>query len=191
MATAPILRTKRLILRPWRDQDVAPFAALNADPEVMAEMGGPRHRADSEAQAQRIREHFDAHGYGVWAAGLPGAASFIGFIGLAIPGFEASFTPCVEVGWRLARAYWGQGYASEGARAALDFGFERLGLEEIVSFTTTTNLRLRRVMERIGMARQAEEDFDHPNLHEGHPLRRHVLYRIGRQQWRRCGKVDG
>ena len=185
MRPAPILRTQRLILRPWRDEDVSLFAALNTDPEVMAEMGGPRNPADSEAAARRIREHFDAHGYGAWAAELPGVASFIGFIGLAIPGFEAFFTPCVEIGWRLARAYWGQGYASEGARAALDFGFERLGLEEIVSFTTTTNLRSRRVMERIGMARRAEEDFDHPNLPEGHPLCRHVLYRIGREQGRR------
>jgi RimJ/RimL family protein N-acetyltransferase len=191
MPAAPTLRTERLILRPWRDQDVAPFAALNADPEVMAEMGGPRHRADSEAAARRIREHFDTHGYGLWAAELPDVESFIGFIGLAIPGFEASFTPCVEIGWRLARAYWGQGYASEGARAALDFGFERLGLEEIVSFTTITNLRSRRVMERIGMIRRAEEDFDHPNLPEGHPLRRHVLYRIGHEQWRGYGDVDG
>jgi RimJ/RimL family protein N-acetyltransferase len=140
---------------------------------------------------RRIREHFEAHGYGIWAAELPGVASFIGFIGLAIPGFEAHFTPCVEIGWRLARAHWGQGYASEGALAALDFGFDRLGLKEIVSFTTTTNLRSRRVMERIGMARRAGDDFDHPNLPESHPLRRHVLYRIGREQWRGCGGVDG
>jgi RimJ/RimL family protein N-acetyltransferase len=191
MPTAPILRTERLILRPWRDRDVAAFAALNADPEVMAEMGGPRNRADSEAVTRRIRAHFDAHGYGVWAAELPDVASFIGFIGLAIPGFEAFFTPCVEIGWRLARPHWGQGYASEGARAALDFGFDKLGLGEIVSFTTTTNLRSRRVMQRIGMTRRAEQDFDHPNLPEGHPLRRHVLYRIGREQWRGCGDLDG
>jgi ribosomal-protein-alanine N-acetyltransferase len=191
MPAAPTLRTKRLILRPWRDQDVAAFAALNADPEVMAEMGGPRSRADSEAAAPRIREYFEAHGYGVWAAELPGVESFIGFIGLAVPGFEAFFTPCVEIGWRLARAYWGHGYATEGARAALDFGFEKLGLGEIVSFATTTNLRSRRVMERIGMTRRAEEDFDHPNLPEGHPLRRHVLYRIGRAQWRGSSDVDG
>jgi RimJ/RimL family protein N-acetyltransferase len=191
MPAAPTLRTERLILRPWRDQDVAAFAALNADPEVMEEMGGPRSRADSEAAARRIREHFDAHGYGGWAVELPRVESFIGFIGLAVPGFEAFFTPCVEIGWRLTRAYWGHGYATEGARAALDFGFEKLGLGEIVSFATTTNLRSRRVMERIGMTRRAEEDFDHPNLPEGHPLRRHVLYRIGHAQWRGSGDVDG
>ena len=112
-------------------------------------------------------------------------ASFIGFIGLSIPQFEAHFTPCVEIGWRLARAEWGKGYASEGARAALAFGFERLGLAEIVSFTAVSNLRSRRVMERIGMQRRAAEDFDHPNLPEGHPLRRHVLYRIAREAWYR------
>ena len=185
MSDLPVLDTARLRLRPWRDEDLAPWAALNADPEVMATIGRPLERSQSDLLAQRIRGHFDRRGFGLWAVEVPDVASFIGFIGLSIPQFEAHFTPCVEIGWRLARAEWGKGYASEGARAALAFGFERLGLAEIVSFTAVSNLRSRRVMERIGMQRRAAEDFDHPNLPEGHPLRRHVLYRIAREAWYR------
>ena len=185
MSDLPVLDTARLRLRPWRDEDLAPWAALNADPEVMATIGRPLERSQSDLLAQRIRGHFDRHGFGLWAVEVPGVASFIGFIGLSIPQFEAHFTPCVEIGWRLARAEWGKGYASEGARAALAFGFERLSLAQIVSFTAVSNLRSRRVMERIGMQRRAAEDFDHPKLPEGHPLRRHVLYRIAREAWYR------
>ena len=128
----------------------------------------------------RIREHFDRHGYGLWAVEVPGVADFIGFVGLAVPRFESHFTPCVEIGWRLAREHWGRGYATEAAHAALEFGFLDLALNEIVSFTATTNRRSRAVMERIGMTRSPDDDFDHPSLPEGHPLRRHVLYRAGR-----------
>ena len=128
-----------------------------------------------------VEKHFEKHGYGVWAVEVPGKAPFIGYIGLAVPSFEASFTPCVEVGWRLARPWWGQGLATEGARAALTHGFERLNLSEIVSFTVPGNTRSRRVMEKLRM--RYSEDFEHPRIEAGHPLRRHVLYRLSRAEW--------
>ena len=180
MGATRTIRTARLQLRSWRDDDIAPFAALNADPAVMEFFPRPLDRAESEAAVVRIRDHFDRHGFGLWAVEVPGIADFIGFVGLAVPRFEAHFTPCVEVGWRLAREHWGRGYATEAARSVLEFGFGDLALEEIVSFTTETNRRSRAVMERIGMTRSPEDDFDHPTLPEGHPLRRHVLYRLRR-----------
>jgi RimJ/RimL family protein N-acetyltransferase len=180
MTPAPTLHTPRLVLRPWREEDFAPFAAMNADPRVMEFFPRPLERAESDAAVGRTREHFARHGFGLWAVEVPGVADFIGFVGLAIPRFEAHFTPCVEIGWRLAVEHWGRGYATEAARAVLAFGFEDLALEEIVSFTTTANRRSRAVMERIGMSRSPEDDFDHPALPEGHPLRRHVLYRVKR-----------
>jgi RimJ/RimL family protein N-acetyltransferase len=177
------LRTERLVLRPWRDDDLAPFAAMNADPRVM-EFFPKRYTRDECVEGiARIRAHFAMHGFGLWAVGLRAGAPFIGMVGLAVPGFVASFTPCVEVGWRLAAEHWGHGYATEGARAALDFGFERLGLGEIVSFTTSNNLRSRRVMERLGMHRTPDDDFMHPELPDGHPLRPHVLYRLTRAEF--------
>ncbi len=172
-----MLETNRLLLRAWRSEDLAPFAALNADPRVMEHFPAPLSRAESDALAERIQAHFDAHGFGVWAVEAPGVAAFAGFVGLAVPRFEAHFTPCVEIGWRLAAEHWGRGYATEGARAAMAFGFESLELDEIVSFTAPANVRSVRVMEKLGMTRDPEEDFDHPSLPEGHPLRRHVLYR--------------
>jgi RimJ/RimL family protein N-acetyltransferase len=177
----PELRTERLLLRAWRDEDLAPFAALNADPEVRRHFPAALGRAESDGQAERIRAGFAAHGFGLWAVEVPGQAAFIGFVGLAVPNFEAHFTPCVEIGWRLARPHQGRGYATEGARAALDFGFTRLGLAEIVSFTVPANLSSRRVMEKLGM--QLTDDFDHPLLPAGHPLQRHVLYRLSRSAW--------
>jgi len=174
------LTTARLRLRPWRRADLAAFAAINADPVVMEHFPSVLERASSDALAERIGGHFDRHGYGLWAVELPDVAPFIGFIGLAIPRFTAPFTPCVEVGWRLARRYWGQGYATEGARAAVAFGFAEAGLEEIVSFTVPANRRSLAVMERLGMTSEAREDFDHPVLPAGHPLRRHRLYRLAR-----------
>jgi ribosomal-protein-alanine N-acetyltransferase len=173
-----VLQTERLILRPWRDEDLAPFAALNADPRVREHFPSCLTRAESDASAQKIRASFDARGYGLWAAEEKGGAPFIGFIGIAEPAFTAHFTPCVEIGWRLAHAAWGRGYATEGARAALAFAFERLGLAEIISMTTPANVRSRRVMEKLGMRRDPADDFDHPNLAPGSPHRRHVLYRI-------------
>jgi len=181
MASEPILHTGRVILRGWRASDRAPFAALNADPRVMEFLPGVLTRAESDAFADRIEAHFAERGFGLWAVEVPGRASFAGFVGLAVPRFEASFTPCVEVGWRLAHPFWGGGYATEGARAALEFGFGKLGLAEILSFTVPANVRSRRVMEKLGMSHRAEDDFDHPSLPEGHRLRRHVLYRLNQR----------
>jgi RimJ/RimL family protein N-acetyltransferase len=174
------LRTDRLRLRRWRPADLTPFVALNADPLVMEFFPAALSRVESDALASRIEAHFDKHGFGLWAVEIPDVTSFAGFIGLSVPSFEAPFTPCVEIGWRLAAAHWGLGYATEGARAVLDFGFEELGLAELVSFTVPGNVRSRRVMERIGMAHDPADDFDHPELPDGHRLRRHVLYRMAR-----------
>jgi RimJ/RimL family protein N-acetyltransferase len=183
----PVLRTERLVLRPWTEDDVEPFADMNADPEVMEHFPAPMSVDESRAMVGRIREHFDEHGYGLWAIeprpGQP-VVGFLGFVGLAVPRFEAAFMPCVEVGWRLRRAAWGHGYATEAARAAVDYGFSDLGLAEIVSFTTMRNARSRAVMERLGMSHDPAEDFEHPNVPEGHPVRPHVLYRLSRAAWR-------
>lgn len=183
-ATIPILTTGRLVLRPWRDSDVAPFAALNADPEVMEHFPSTLSSEQAAALAADIREDMAERGFGWWAAEVPGVAPFIGFIGLSVPDFGAPFLPpgrrVVEVGWRLAREFWGHGYATEGARECLRFGFEDLGLSEIVSFTTMENARSRAVMQRLGMTRDPADDFDHPKLLPGHRLARHVLYRLKR-----------
>jgi RimJ/RimL family protein N-acetyltransferase len=174
------IRTSRLLLRRWRAEDRVPFSALNADPRVVEFLPAALRREDSDALIERIEGHFEKYGFGLWALEVPGVAPFAGFVGLSNPRFEAPFIPCVEIGWRLAADFWGRGYATEAARAALAFGFEDLELEEIVSFTVADNVRSRRVMEKIGMARSPKDDFDHPELPEGHRLRRHVLYRITR-----------
>ena len=173
------LRTRRLLLRQWRDTDLAPFAALNADAEVMRYFPAPLDTAESDALAERARLELSTNGWGLWAVEVRGGESFIGFVGLAEPRFEAAFTPAVEVGWRLARAQWGQGYATEAGHAAVEFGFRDLGLDEIVSFTSTMNERSRRVMERLGMRHDQAGDFLHPLLAPG-PLQPHVLYRLPR-----------
>lgn len=183
MTDVPQLATPRLVLRGWRDSDLPAFAAMNADPQVMAFFPRTYGRAESDGLVARIRDHFRRHGFGFWAVEAPGAAPFIGFVGLWISDFAAPFTPCVEIGWRLAPRYWGRGYATEAAHASLRFGFETLQRDEIVSFTAAGNLRSRRVMERIGMTRDAAGDFDHPMLPDGSPLRRHVLYRLSRADW--------
>ena len=174
------LSTERLLLRRWVPEDREPFAALNADPRVMKFFPEMLDRAGSDATADRIEAHFRKKGYGLWAVEISGVTGFAGFIGLATPRFEAHFTPCVEAGWRLAHEFWGQGYATEGARAAFDFGFELLGLDEIIALTTINNLRSRRVMERLGMHREPSDDFDHPLYDTDDPLRQHVLYRMRR-----------
>ncbi|MGQ0831691.1 MAG: GNAT family N-acetyltransferase [Microthrixaceae bacterium] len=173
------LHTERLVLRGWRETDRAAFAALNADPVVMEHFPAPLSRTESDALADRIDADLASRGWGLWAAEVPGRIEFIGFIGLAIPGFEAPFTPCVEVGWRLCRSAWGHGYAPEGAAEALRFAFQELALDEVVSFTSVDNAKSRRVMEKLGMTRDPEDDFDHPRIPVGHRLARHVLYRIG------------
>lgn len=172
-----VIETDRLILRRWQSTDVEPFASLNADPRVMEFFPASLSGAETEAMIKTIEERIDQHGFGLWATELKEAQDFIGFIGLNVPGYPLPFSPCVEIGWRLAFNYWGKGYAQEGARAALSFGFEKVRLDEIVSFTTVNNLRSRRVMERISMTYDEHGDFDHPRLPEHHPLRRHVLYR--------------
>ncbi len=181
---SPSLPTQRLLLRPWRVGDLPAFAALNADPRVMEFFPKCLTRDDSDHIAAAIRERMHQRGFGFWAVEVPGVAEFVGFVGLSVPSFESHFTPCVEVGWRLAFEHWGRGYATEGARAALAFGFEQLRLEEIVSFTVPANVRSRHVMEKLGMTHAAADDFYHPMLPDGHPIRRHVLYRLNTNQWR-------
>jgi len=174
----PALTTACLVLRPWRDDDLAPFAALNADPRVMEFFPGVLSRVESDGLAARIRLHMKAHGFGLWAVELPGVAPFIGFVGLMTVPPALPFAPAVEVGWRLAHEHWGRGYATEAARAAVEFGFGVLGLGEIVSFTAERNRPSRAVMERLGMTHSPAEDFAHPAIPAGHALRRHVLYRL-------------
>ncbi|WP_067338394.1 GNAT family N-acetyltransferase [Stappia indica] len=182
---APVIETERLILRPWADEDREPFAALNGDPQVMRYFPSVLQRAESDAMVETARQRVLEDGFCFQPAAIKETGRFIGFVGLNRPRHALPFAPCVEVGWRLSRDAWGHGYASEAARAWLRFGFETLGLEEIVSFTTVTNTPSRRVMERIGMERDEAGDFDHPALDPEHPLVRHVLYRLKAEHWRR------
>ena len=179
-AHTEMIETPRLLLRPWRLSDREPFRRMNGDPRVMEFFAKTLSLKESDELVERIDAHFQTHGYGIFAAELRESGAFTGFIGLSIPTFQAHFTPCVEIGWRLDPAYWNRGLATEGARAVLQYGFETLALDEIVSFTVPGNLRSRRVMEKIGMHHDAAGDFDYPGLPEGHPLRRHVLYRLAR-----------
>jgi RimJ/RimL family protein N-acetyltransferase len=183
MASGPELRTERLLLRRWRDDDRGRFAALNADDAVTEFLPAQLTRAESDAFVDRIEAGFEQNGFGLWAVEVPGESPFIGFVGLSRPSFDAHFTPAVEIGWRLAAEHWGNGYATEGGRASLAFGFEVLALDEIVSFTVSGNNRSRAVMERLGLSREPADDFDHPVLPPGSPLRAHVLYRITREEW--------
>jgi RimJ/RimL family protein N-acetyltransferase len=174
--------TPRLLLRQWRQSDREPFAALNADPRVMEFFPSTIQRDASDAAVARWQTQIAERGWGLWAAEIRASGIFIGFVGLQVPAARLPFSPCVEVGWRLAHAHWGKGFASEGARGALRVGFERLGLDEIVSFTSIHNRRSRAVMERLGM-QEVEGTFPHPNVPEGSPLREHCLYRLGRARW--------
>lgn len=172
------LRTDRLTLRRGKPVDLDPFAAMNADPAVMELFPKPLARAESDAFVARIESHFDQHGFGLWAVEIPERSPFAGFVGLWPATFEARFTPAVEVGWRLDSAHWGRGYATEAALATVQDGFERLGLTEIVSFTSAVNHRSRRVMEKLGMITDPGDDFDHPSVAAGDRLQSHVLYRL-------------
>ena len=172
------LFSDRLCLRQWRDEDREAFAAMNSDARIMEFFRSPLNRIQSDAMVDHIQKHFSEHGFGLWAIEVPGVAPFVGFAGLAVPRFIAHFTPCVEVGWRLAFEHWGRGYATEAAHLALGYGFEAAALQQVVSYTSTTNRRSRAVMERLGMRRDPADDFDYPTLPEGHPLRLHVLYRL-------------
>jgi ribosomal-protein-alanine N-acetyltransferase len=175
---AEILETDRLILRRWRESDREPFRALNADLRVMEFFPALLTATETDQAIVRVEKHFEQHGFGLYAAEVRETGAFIGYVGLSIPGFDAPFMPAVEIGWRLAFQSWGRGFATEGARAVVGHAFNTLRLPSVVSFTVPANLRSRRVMEKLGMTRDANEDFDHPNLPAGHPLRRHVLYRL-------------
>lgn len=172
-----LIETPRLLIRRWREADRAPFAALNADPRVMRHFPQALTPEESDAMIGRMEAHQEKRGFSFWAAEERASGDFVGAVGLLMPGFQAHFTPCVEIGWRLAARHWGKGYASEGAAACLEHGFGALGLAEIVSFTVPANEPSWKVMRRIGMTRNEADDFDHPALPEGHPLRRHLLYR--------------
>jgi RimJ/RimL family protein N-acetyltransferase len=166
-------------MRRWQPRDRAPFAALNADPVAMEFLPAVLTRAESDTFIERIEASFKERGWGLWAIEIRDG-TFAGYVGLWPAQFDADFTPAVEIGWRLAVSCWGNGYAPEAARAALSFGFDEIGLDEIVSFTSVRNHKSQRVMQKIGMTTDPAEDFDHPSLPDGHRLRRHVLYRIAR-----------
>lgn len=167
-----------MLLRPWRDDDLAPFAALNQDPVVMEHFPSLLDRDRSDAMAARIRAHFDREGFGLWAVEVPGVAPFIGFTGLQRPAFMPAD---IEIGWRLARAHWGAGYASEAARAAVDYAFRELALPALIAMTVPSNLRSQRVMHKLGFARDPSADFEHPLIPEGSRMRSHWLFRLARR----------
>lgn len=185
MTEHPTILTARLQLRPWRDADLAPFAAMNADARVMEYLPSVLDRAASDAAAQKLRAHFDEYGFGKWVVETRDGAEWVGVVGLAWIHFAAPFTPAVEVGWRLAHEHWGKGYATEAARAALDFGFRDVNLARMVSFTVPDNERSWRVMMRLGMTYSPADGFDHPLLPKDSPLRRHVTYVMWRPEWER------
>jgi ribosomal-protein-alanine N-acetyltransferase len=175
---APDLHTDRLVLRHWVAADRHPFAAMNADPEVMTYFPATLDRGTSDAWFERMNESLDHDGYGLWAVARRDDDAWLGMTGLAAPTFDAPFTPCIEIGWRYPVSSWGHGYATEAARAVLEHGFGALGLVEILSWTTVANRPSRAVMERLGMTHDPADDFEHPRIAIGHPLRPHVVYRL-------------
>lgn len=178
------ITTQRLLLRQWCEEDLEPFARLNGDPAVMRYFPGTLTRAESDELARFAQGLIAVHGWGLWAVEVPGGAPFVGFVGLNRVRFDAHFTPAIEVGWRLDKAHWGRGYATEAAAAALTFAFDELQCPEVVSFTALINEPSLRVMRRLGMSHGPADDFDHPALADG-PLRRHALYRMRRELWLR------
>ncbi|GAC1316116.1 MAG: GNAT family N-acetyltransferase [Acidimicrobiales bacterium] len=181
--TRPPPGTDRLVLRRWTAADRVPFAAINADPVVMEHFPAPLSTPESDALVERIEHDFDHFGYGLWAVEVPGLTSFAGYVGLADATFDAPFTPAIEIGWRLGRPWWGRGIATEAARAVLQLAFTDLRRREVVSFTAATNLRSQAVMARLGMHRDPTDDFDHPRVPADSSVRRHVLYRLGAEEW--------
>jgi len=177
------LESARLILRQWQDDDLGEFARMCADPQVMRYFPAPLTRLESAALIGRVRGHFAEYGFGLWALERKDTGAFIGMTGLLNVGFDAHFTPAVEIGWRLAHRHWGLGFASEAAWTCLRCGFAQLGLHEVVSFTSRDNLPSQKVMQAIGMQADPAGDFEHPKLEPGHPLRPHVLYRMDRALW--------
>ncbi len=183
--TETVIKTPRLVLRSWRDSDLAPFAALNADPRVMAPLMGAISRARSDALARSIRDHEAEHGYTLWAVEVPDEAPFVGFVGLRWFTVDVPCAPAVEIGWRLARDHWGKGYATEAARAAMAAAFTRFGLDHLISITAHINARSITVMQKLGMSRDPGEDFDHPLVPADDPLHRHLVMRRTREDWAR------
>ncbi len=183
MSIIPTFQTKRLILRNWRESDLLPFSTLNGTPEVMEYMPGILTKPESDALAFKIKNSLERLSFGLWAVEVKTDGNFIGFVGLSRPTFDAHFTPCIEIGWRISLEHWGKGYATEAALKATELGFEKFGLNEIVSFTAPNNQRSRRVMEKLGMLHNPIEDFNHPKLPNGHPLKPHVLYRLKKTVW--------
>lgn len=173
-----ILETERLILRQWKESDRDPFETLNSDEETMRFFPSTYSREVSDKLIDREMDRIKKGDIGLLAVEVKITGEFIGFIGIARPSYKTHFTPCTEIGWRLSRSSWGKGYATEGAIEVLRFAFDELGLEEIVSFTTKENIASIKVMEKIGMIRDIDGDFDHPLVEEGNKLRKHVLYKI-------------
>jgi RimJ/RimL family protein N-acetyltransferase len=173
-----MIDTPRLLLREWRDEDLEPFSLLNADERVCEFLGKTFTPEESRAMIERYQAHFREHGFGIWAVEVKHGPAFIGYTGLWIQSFQAHFTPCIEIGWRLSFEYWGKGYATEAAKAVLNHAFTQLGIDEIVAFTVPKNGRSRAVMEKIGMKRDLHGDFDDPELPANHHLSRQVLYRV-------------
>lgn len=186
---ASYIETERLILRDWQESDLEPFAALNQDARVMDFFPSLRSYKESIDSMQKMDGHIAEHGFGPFAVSLKTTGEFIGFIGIMVVDLDVPFAPAVEIGWRLAFEYWGKGYATEGAKAVLKYGFEKVNLSEIVSFTVPANRRSRHVMEKIGMHRDPKDDFDHPKIAMGNPLRKHVLYRLSKEEWDKAAKI--
>ena len=178
------LKTERLLLRQWVGQDLPVFAELNSDPEAMEFFPALLSREESSAVAEKCQSLISERGWGFWAVELKSSGEFIGFVGLHIPKSNLPFSPCVEIGWRLLKKYWGKGYATEAAQASLVYAFNTLNLNEVVSFTTVSNRRSRSVMQRLGLS-NTHQNFEHPDLDKGHPLSEHVLYKITKQAWQR------
>ena len=177
------IETARLVLRPWIEEDRSPFAEMSADPAVMEHLLPLAGRGGADGWIDRQMVHLTEQGFCFWAVEIKESGAFAGAVGLLRIGYEAHFAPAVEVGWRISRLFWGQGYASEAAAASIRYGFEVLGLPEIVANTVAHNTRSRRVMEKLGMSHDPKDDFDHPRIPERHPLRRQVLYRVPRDRW--------
>jgi RimJ/RimL family protein N-acetyltransferase len=185
------LRTERLLLRRWRAADRDPFAAINGDPAVMEHFPATLSRTESDVLIARMEDCLETNGYGLWAVELPGVEPLVGFVGLTPVDIDVAFAPAVEIGWRLARGWWGQGIATEAAGAVVAFAFQQLRLPGLVSYTAAVNTRSRRVMERLGMTRDPVEDFPHPAVEEGHRLSPHVLYRLDGGGWEPGAPIAG
>lgn len=181
--TLPILKTERLILRPWKKSDLEPFCTMNQDPKVMEFYPSTLTKKESDAFAQKIQREYAQRGYGFWAIEVPKIANFIGYVGLNYWDLKMDFAPCIDIGWRLASPFWGKGYATEGAKEVLHYSFENLKLEEIVAMATIGNFRSHRIMEKLGMQHSPKENFHHPKLPKEHPLSLRVLYRLPRKKW--------